>query len=107
MGTAWAMSANQGAGDTGSAMGFIPMMVVMFVVMYFFILRPQQKKQKEAREMMDNLKKGDKVTTSGGIIGTVLNVKDDVVLLKVSENTKIEFRKAAIAGILGNEASEK
>ena len=104
MGTAWAMSGNQGAATDGAGamMSFLPMLVVMVIVMYFFIIRPQQKRQKEASNMMNSLKKGDKVSTAGGIIGTIVGIDDKVIVLKIAENTKVEFKKSAIIEKVGS-----
>lgn len=109
MGTAWAMGANGGGGAAaggGGIMGFLPMFIVIILVMYFFIIRPQQKKQKEVANMLSNLKKGDRVATIGGLLGTVVAMKDDVVTLKIAENTKADFRKSAIAVVLKSEGGE-
>jgi preprotein translocase subunit YajC len=107
MGTAWAMSANQGGaqGGMGGLMGFLPMLIFMFLIMYFLIIRPQQKKQKELKNMMENLKKGDKVITSGGMIGSIVGLKDDIVIVKIAENTKVEFRKSAIVSVTKEEGT--
>jgi preprotein translocase subunit YajC len=86
---------------------FIFMMVIMFAIIYFLMLRPQQKKQKETQNMLNNLKKGDKVVTIGGMLGTVGNVKDTTVMVKVADNTVVEFRKAAIASIITDEKEGK
>ena len=86
---------------TGSAnpiLAYAPL-VVMFGVLYFLMIRPQQKKQKDLKKFVDELKKGDKVVTSSGIIGIVSGLKDTSVILKVGEGeTKIEFVKSAVAG---------
>ncbi len=73
---------------------------LVIVVFYFFMIRPQNKKQKEAQRMLDNLKKGDKVVTIGGIRGTVLSVKEQTVIVKVDETTKIEFSKSAVSSVI-------
>ena len=79
-------------------LAFLPLLV-MFVVFYFLLIRPQQKRQKEADRMIQELKKGDKVTTTGGIIGTVAGIQNDYVILKVGDNeTKIEVLKSAVTG---------
>jgi len=71
----------------------------MFVVFYFLLIRPQQKRQKDLSEMVKNMKKGDRVVTSGGIIGTVAGIQNDYVVLKVGEGeTKIEVLKSAVTG---------
>ena len=86
---------------------FIFMMAVMFAIIYFLMLRPQQKKQKETQNMLNNLKKGDKVLTIAGIIGTVGNVKDSTVMVKVADNTVLEFKKAAISAVLNDDKEAK
>lgn len=80
---------------------FLPMLVMMGAVFYFLIIRPQSKERKRRANMLAALKKNDRVTTVGGIIGTVLSVKDDEVTLKVDEsnNTKITFTRAAIQAV--------
>jgi preprotein translocase subunit YajC len=69
-------------------------------IFYFLIIRPQKKKQKETQNMLAALKKGDKVATVGGIRGQVTSVKEQTVTVKVDENTKIEFNKAAVSTVL-------
>ena len=77
-------------------MAFMPI-VLMFAIFYFLLIRPQQKKQKEVSEMIKNLKKGDRVVTTGGIIGTVHTLQDDFIVLKVGDgDTKIEVLRSYI-----------
>lgn len=83
--------------------GILPMMLVMFVIIYFMMIRPEQKKQKQRQELLKNLKKGDKVLTAGGIIGIVGNVKDNSVMVKVGENTVMEFTKSAVTSVITDE----
>ena len=73
---------------------------LVFVIFYFLIIRPQNKKQKEAKMMLSALKKGDRVVTIGGIRGVINSVKDDSVVIKVDDATKIEFSKSAVAAVL-------
>lgn len=81
------------------------MMGMMIVVFWLFLIRPQQKRQKEMNARIAALKTGDKVVTSGGIHGTVSNVKDGPTLvLKVDENTKLTIDKSAIAVVQPKEA---
>ena len=84
---------NQTAGNPITA--FLPL-ILMFAIFYFLLIRPQQKKQKELQEIVKNLKKGDKVVTSGGMIGIVHTLQDDYVVLKVGEDTKIEVLRSYI-----------
>ncbi len=83
-------------------MAMLPMILILFAIMYFFIWRPQQKKQKEHQMMLEALKKGDRVVTIGGIYGTYVgNGKEkNIAVLKISENTKIEINKSAIANVI-------
>ena len=101
--TAPAQKPKTGFGDPT----FIFMMAFMFAIVYFLMLRPQQKKQKETQNMLNNLKKGDKVLTIGGIVGIVGNVKDSTVMVKVADSTVLEFKKAAISGVLNDEKESK
>ena len=68
----------------------------MILLYYFMLIRPQQKREKQLRQMIDELKKGDRVITAGGIYGTVAAVKDKSVLVKVDDGTTIEFLKSSI-----------
>jgi preprotein translocase subunit YajC len=83
---------------------FIPLMLGV-IVMYFFIFRSKRNQDKKRAEQMNSLKRGDRVQTIGGILGTVVEAKDDEVLLKVDEtsNTKIRFSRNAIHRVLGEE----
>jgi len=89
---------------SGSGIGqFIPL-ILIFVIFYFFLIRPQQKKAKEHKLMVENLKRGDKVVTSGGIIGSVERVIDnEKVEILISDNVKVELVKATgIQALLNN-----
>tara|TARA_B110000196_G_scaffold7082_1_gene6244 strand:- start:428 stop:715 length:288 start_codon:yes stop_codon:yes gene_type:complete len=73
---------------------FIPL-ILIFVIFYFFLIRPQQKKAKEHKIMVENLKRGDQVITSGGIVGTVERVmENDKIEIEISENVKVEIVKS-------------
>jgi preprotein translocase subunit YajC len=97
-----AMAAPQGA-DPAQAPGMLTGMVlptvVIFVIFYFLLIRPQSKKAKEHKDMLSNLKKGDKVITSGGIYGLIESVGDKTITLKIAENTKVKFGKSYIADV--------
>ncbi len=101
-----------GAPEGGAAAGGSGQMVTTFItfglvilIFYFLIIRPQNKKQKEAKKMLEALKKGDKVVSIGGIHGTVVSVKDQTVVVKVDDNTKLEFTKSAIASVTAEDKS--
>ena len=89
-----------GAAGTGAAGGgslsFILMLALMFLVMWLFMIRPQRKQQTELEEMRNALKKGDKVITAGGIYGTVAEVDERTVLIKVDGETKLRVDKSSI-----------
>ncbi len=89
-----AQAASGGSSPPG-ILTFLPL-IFIFIIFYFLLIRPQHKKQKELNEMISKLKKGDEVITTGGMYGTVINVKDKSVILKVDENVTIEFQKNAV-----------
>jgi preprotein translocase subunit YajC len=88
-------------------MSMLVMMGVIFAIIYFLMIMPQRKKQKETQNMLNNMKKGDKIVTVGGLLGTVGNVKDSTVMVKIADNTVVEFRKSAIASIINEDKTEK
>ena len=93
----------------GSGIGqFIPL-ILIFVIFYFFLIRPQQKKVKEHKAMIEDLKRGDKVITSGGITGTVERIIDnDKIEVEIAENVKVEIVKATgIQGLLNTQEIKK
>ena len=86
---------------------FIPL-IIIFVIFYFFLIRPQQKKVREHKTMTQNLKRGDEVITSGGIIGTVDRVfEDDRIELNISDGVKVQVIKNTIQGHLKKEETKK
>jgi preprotein translocase subunit YajC len=94
----------QAAGGFGGSLGTIALPVVFIAAMYFLMIAPNQKKQKAWQEMLSSLKTGDRVTTSGGLRGTILQVKDDVVVLRIQpDNIKLEFVKSAISAVTTEE----
>ena len=95
-------AASPAPGPQPSGFGMLMPLVLIVGIMYLFMIRPQQKKQKETQKMLDALKKGDKVITIGGIHGTVASAKENVVVVKVDDNTKIEFNRTAIATVIAS-----
>ena len=94
---------------SGSGIGqFIPL-ILIFVIFYFFLIRPQQKKVKEHKLMVENLKRGDKVITSGGIVGSIERVIDnDKVEVIISDNVKVEIIKSTgIQALVSNTETKK
>ena len=85
-------------GAEGSSM--IIMIVLMFAIMYFLMIRPENKRKKKAQEMRDGLKKGDTVTTIGGIVGRVVHANKDTLIIETSEDrVRVEFLKSAIGQV--------
>ncbi|MBA4600841.1 preprotein translocase subunit YajC [Thermoactinomyces mirandus] len=86
-----------------SQWGTLIPLILMFVVFYFFLIRPQQKRQKERTSMLNSLKKGDKVITIGGIHGKIVELTEDRVTLKVSENTRLVFERSAVNSVVSED----
>ncbi|MFA5275523.1 MAG: preprotein translocase subunit YajC [Candidatus Omnitrophota bacterium] len=72
-------------------------LIIIFVIFYFMLIRPQKKREKEHQKLLGNLNKNDDVVTSGGIHGTIVNVKEKTVILRIDENVKMEIEKSSIA----------
>jgi preprotein translocase subunit YajC len=81
--------------------------VPIFLILYLLLIRPQQQRQKKLNEMLVNLKKGTRVVTTGGIIGTVVGMEDTKVTLKIAEDVRVDFTKSAVVQVLGEEAKGK
>ena len=95
------------ANPTGQMVSTLVTFGLVFVVFYFLIIRPQNKKQKEAKKMIEAVKKGDKIVTIGGVHGTVHAVKEGTVVVKVDDDCKIEFSKSAVATVSVARVEEK
>jgi preprotein translocase subunit YajC len=86
---------------------FIPL-ILIFIIFYFFLIRPQQKRVKDHKAMVESLKRGDEVITSGGIIGTVERVmEDDRIEVSISENSKVQIIRSTITSLLKKEEIKK
>jgi preprotein translocase subunit YajC len=94
MGTA----AGPGGQAGGGLAAFVPI-ILMFVIFYFLLIRPQQKKAKQHQEMIANLKKGDRVITSGGIHGLITALDENTVTLEVAEKVRIKVTRSSLAGL--------
>ena len=95
-----------GQGGAGGLLGSLLPLILIFVIFYFLLIRPQQKKAKEQKNMIDNLKKGDKIVTSGGIYGVIEAVGTNTVTLKVGENVKIKLGKPYVAALRASSDEE-
>jgi preprotein translocase subunit YajC len=84
----------------------IMMMLFIVLIVWFLMIRPEQRKQKVRQKMLQNLKKGDKVMTSAGIVGIVGTIKDNTVMIKISDNnTVVEFSKSAVTAVVAGDGS--
>ena len=88
-------------GGQGNPLGGMMLpMIIIFAIMYFMMIRPQQRREKERRAMIEAIKTGDRIIFSGGILGTVTNVKDTVLVVKIADNVKIEVARAGVSKVL-------
>jgi preprotein translocase subunit YajC len=96
--TSFALLAAAPAGGGSNILTLLPLLLIP--VLYLVMIRPQQKRQKQWQEMLGSIKTGDRITTAGGIRGTIISIKDDAVIIRVApDNIKIEVAKNAIASV--------
>ena len=103
----FAFSNNPSGGAQGGSsllVSFVPILLI-FVIFYLLLILPQQKKQKQHQNMLNSLSKGDRIVTTGGMYGTVADVKDNMIVLKISEDVKVELVKNAVAAVIDKKAS--
>ena len=102
----WMIVGMGGFGGQGGQQGqsspvmMIGWLVIMVGLFYFMMIRPQQRKEKERRALIAGVKSGDRVVFGGGLIGTVANIKDTVLVVKVAENTKLEVLRASVTRVI-------
>lgn len=89
-----------GGGQEGSQfLSFLPI-ILIFVIFYFLLIRPQQKRAKEHRMLLQNLKVGDNILTSGGIYGRITGIKDDKITVEISDKVRVKVNRGHIAGVV-------
>jgi preprotein translocase subunit YajC len=93
----------QGGGQGQSGFSFFIFLILIFAVFYFMLIRPQQKRQKDHRQLLQNLKKGDKVITTGGLQGTIVNLSDTVVTVEIADKVKVKVGRSYVAGLIKSE----
>ena len=93
------MGGATGSGGSGGFASFIPL-ILMFVIFYFLLIRPQQKKTKEHRQMVDNLKTGDRIITSGGLHGRVTGVTESALTVEIAEKVRVKVNRASVTALL-------
>lgn len=98
----FAMASPQGGSQAqgGNPLTMFLPMIIIFGIFYFMLIRPQQRRDKERRKMVDEIKSGDKVMFSGGIIGIVANVKESTLAVKVADNVKLEIARGAVMKVI-------
>ena len=91
-------------GGGGGLVSMLGMMLMIFAIFYFLLILPQRRAQKKRETMLSEVKKGDEVVTSGGILGTVVGFKNDAVVVKVDDQVKLKVQKTAITTVLNKAA---
>jgi preprotein translocase subunit YajC len=95
----YAMGTQPGGGGGSQFMSFLPI-ILIFVIFYFLLIRPQQKRSKEHRTLLENLKTGEYVLTSGGIYGRITGIKDNTITLEISDKVRVKVNRGNIAGVV-------
>ncbi len=90
----------ESAAAAPNPLAMLPMFLMVFVIFYFLVFQPQSKARKEHEQMLKNLKKFDEVITSGGMFGTVMDVRPETITLRIDENVRIKVEPSAIARIV-------
>lgn len=100
---AWAQAGGEAASEGPMTLLSLVPFLLIFVIFYFLLIRPQQQRQKQQREMLDALKKGDKVITSSGIWGTITNLDKETATVQISDNTKVKIQRENMGRIRSTE----
>ncbi len=90
--------AQQGVGGSNPLVGLFPILLIV-IIFYFILYRPNMQRQKKLRAMIEGLDKGDRIITNGGVYGTVVELRKDVVMLKISDQVKIKISRNAVASM--------
>jgi preprotein translocase subunit YajC len=83
------------------------LLLIFFVMMYFLVIMPQKRREKQFKEMISSIKRGDTVITSGGVVGKVIDVKNDTLKIKTANTTELEISKAFVAKVIKEKSEEK
>ncbi len=100
------MAPTPGQGQASAWLQMVPL-VVIFVIFYFLLIRPARNRQKQTQKMLDSLKSGDKVVTSGGLLGTVVGIDPGIVQLRISDKVKVDVTRSSIVGLQDQETSAR
>ena len=98
----WLAAAPTGEGSSPNLISTLALPAMLFAVFYFLLIRPARQKQKTHQQMLEALKPGDKVVTTGGIHGTVVGITDQIVQVRIADQVKIELSKQAVAAVRGD-----
>ena len=96
---AYAMGQGGAEGASGGFSAFVPL-ILMFVIFYFLLIRPQQKKQKEHRELLNNLRKGDRIITGGGIHGRITAADQTTLTVEIADKVRVKVNRANVSGLV-------
>ncbi len=103
---AYAMGQGGAAGGQGGGFSAFVPLILMFVIFYFLLIRPQQKKTKQHREMLENLKKGDRIITGGGIHGRVTGMSDTTLTVEIADKVRVKLNRGNVAAVLTPQAQQ-
>lgn len=105
---AWALGPPpQGGSGTAFILTQLPFFIAIFAIFYFLLIRPQQKERKRVADMRATLKKGDRVITAGGLIGTIVGLNEQTVTLKIADSVRVECLRSAVTGLRGDAKAEQ
>ena len=97
---AYAMGAGgAGSGGSGGLGAFLPL-IIIFAIFYFLLIRPQQKKAKQHKQLLSELRKGDKVISSGGLHGVITGMSDEVLTVEISPKVRVKISRGSISGVI-------
>ncbi|MDR1676800.1 MAG: preprotein translocase subunit YajC [Deltaproteobacteria bacterium] len=106
---AWAMAPQQATADGQQAGGGMQLFIIMggfILIFYFLLIRPQKKQQRERQSMLDNIKKGDRIQTNGGLLGVVTGIDNRELTVRIAPEVRVKIARAAVAGVLKSSEPE-
>ncbi len=98
---AYAMTGGSGGAGGGGGLGAFLPLIIIFAIFYFLLIRPQQRKAKAHKQLLADLRKGDKVVSSGGLHGLITGMSDDVLTVEISPKVRVKISRGSIAGVVG------
>jgi len=102
---AYALTGGAGGGQSGGGMSSFVLILIMFAIFYFLLIRPQQKKTKEHREMLNALKKGDRVVTTGGIYGRITGMDNTTLTVEIADKVRVKVARGNVSGLAQSASS--